>query len=586
MGTQAKRDARIMGHETQPGEMDVQALWRTALALHASSQSADAETLYRQILQHDPEHAGALGMLAVILADGSDDAQAEAVIRRHLTLCPDDGASLLLLGQLRARQGDDEAAEAALRRAALGLPRLAPIHNDLGMALHRLGRWDEALAALDRAVGLDPAYGLALCNRGVVLFALRRFNEAVDAQLAALARIAPAAAELRAWALHNLAVAGRKAGRFATVVAAARATLEAGHTDAETVEQLALILDHAAQRQEARALRNDLARRTGAKRSGRTSDAAATVLVLGAVGAGHVPTRYLLDLQRLSTVSVILLSPDQADAPLGGVDLETLGQADVVFSTLADVDHDCGQFAAAAALCASLDLPVVNPPASILKTGRDSAAELFRDIPGMVTPVVRHATPGALAGLSVDGPLLVRPAGDHGGENLVLLRDDADKHAYLAAGGAEQLLLTPFYDFRSPDGYWRKYRVIFIDRRVYPYHVAIGDDWLLHYWRAETWRSDWKKAEEERFLGDWRGVFGARAVQAVEEAARRLDLDYGGMDCALTQDGRVLLFEANACILLHLDEPAAAFAYKHRHVPLIREAFTRLVCERAGRRTR
>jgi hypothetical protein len=44
----------------------------------------------------------------------------------------------------------------------------------------------------------------------------------------------------------------------------------------------------------------------------------------------------------------------------------------------------------------------------------------------------------------------------------------------------------------------------------------------------------------------------------------------------------VLLFEANACILLHLDEPAAAFPYKHRHVPPIRDAFTRLVKARAG----
>jgi hypothetical protein len=155
----------------------------------------------------------------------------------------------------------------------------------------------------------------------------------------------------------------------------------------------------------------------------------------------------------------------------------------------------------------------------------------------------------------------------------------------LAAGPRDRLLLTPFHDFRSPDGYWRKYRLIFVDRRVYPYHLAIGEDWLMHYWRAETRRSDWKKAEEAHFLADWRGVFGAQAAQAAEAVARRLDLDYGGIDCALTATGDLLLFEANACMLVHLDEPVAAFPYKHRHVPLIREAFTRLVCEQAARRT-
>jgi hypothetical protein len=46
-------------------------------------------------------------------------------------------------------------------------------------------------------------------------------------------------------------------------------------------------------------------------------------------------------------------------------------------------------------------------------------------------------------------------------------------------------------------------------------------------------------------------------------------------------DGRVLLFEANACMLLHLDESASAFPYKHQYVPPIRAAFTRLVLARA-----
>src|ERR1700761_7340412 len=94
-------------------------------------------------------------------------------------------------------------------------------------------------------------------------------------------------------------------------------------------------------------------------------------------------------------------------------------------------------------------------------------------------------------------------------------------------------------------------------------------------------RSPWKLEEEERFLDDWKGVFGAKAAAAIEEVARRLDLDYGGADCALTADGDLLLFEANATVLLHLDEPATATA-KHRHVPPIRDAFTRLVERRVA----
>ena len=259
-----------------------------------------------------------------------------------------------------------------------------------------------------------------------------------------------------------------------------------------------------------------------------------------------------------------------------------LREADVVFSTLGDVDHDGGQFAAAEKLLADLAKPVLNPPSAVARTGRDQALDLFAGIENMIAPAVRRMTPEGLRALPLDRPMLARPAGDHGGDNLTLLRVDADKAAFLARVHSEALLTSPFHDYRSPDGYWRKYRLIFVDRQVFPYHLAIGDEWLAHYWRAEMGRSDWKRAEEEAFLADWRGVFGDRAAAAAETAARRLDLDYGGMDCALTPSGELLLFEANACILLHLDEPKARFGYKHRYVPPIRDAFTRMALERAG----
>jgi tetratricopeptide (TPR) repeat protein len=553
------------------------------LTLHAENKTAEAETLYRRILQDEPDHPRALGMLALILSDGPDMAAAEAALLRHLALQPDDGPSLHRLGRLRARQGDDEAASALLTRAAAALPGLAPVHNDLAASLHRLGHRHEALQALDRALAVDPTYAVAHVNRGAVLVALKRHGEAVDAQLRALALVHPAHAEDRAAILHSLSRAAHTAGRLAEAETAIRAELDAGRQDADTVEQLALVLEWSARPAEALALRNALARRAGLHRKGKAHGAAATVLTLAGVGGGLVPTRYLLDPETFAILGLHLLSADQPDAPLGAVDFEALHEADVVFNTLADVDHDGGQFEAAAAFCARLGKPVINPPQSIAATGRDRAPALFAGVADMIVPAVRYADAEDLAALTIDAPILARPIGDHGGENLALLRGERDKAAFLAGESRRKLLLTDFHDFRSPDGHWRKYRLIFVDRQVYPYHLAIGDDWLVHYWRAEMRRSPWKMAEEERFLEDWRGVFGARAARAAEAAARRLDLDYGGMDCALTVDGRLLLFEANACILLHLDEPAAAFPYKHRHTPPIRDAFTRLVLERAGR---
>jgi Flp pilus assembly protein TadD len=560
----------------------LESMLRAGQAHHLAGRMVEARAAYRAILDQDPDQVRALGLLALSLAGDLDAPETEAVVLRHLTLRPFDGASLHLLGQIRARQGDDAEAAVLLDRAANWLPKLAPIHNDLGVSLQRLGQTGSALAAFDRAIALDPTYATAQANRGDVLHAAGRSDEALDAYLSAVSLAAQAPASERTSILHAATKAAAKAGRLAEVAVVAEAEL-AREDDPDLAEQTASILDGVARRHEALTIRNRHARAAGLRLAGPIEGAEARVLVLGGVGAGHVPVRYLLDTTRLDTWSLGMLSPDQADAPLGSVNLETLHGVDVVFNTLGDIDHDGGQHNAARALCARLAKPVLNPPDSIAKTGRDNAPALFGGVEGLIVPDVRRITPEALAALDVDAPMLIRPAGDHGGDNLTLLRSAQDRDAYLASGAANDLVLTRFHDFRSADGCWRKYRFIFVDRQTFPYHLAIGDDWLVHYWRAEMGRDDWKKAEEERFLADWRGVFGAVGAAAVDQVARRLDLDYGGMDCALLHDGRVLFFEANACILVHLDEPRRAFPYKHRYVPPIREAFTRLVLERASK---
>ena len=579
-----------MGSQTPlPG---ASALSPAALLLQAQRRHADlrldeAERLYRQVLGREPDHPVAMGLLALILLDPPDErdseAEAEALLKRHLALAPQDGGSLYGLARLCARRGDDAEAAALFERAASALPHLAPAQNEWGVCLLRLGRPDEALAALDRAVALDPAYAAAHGNRAAALWALGRASAATDAQLTVLALTPTEDGRGRAASVKAIIAFAKQAGQLERAETVARREFALRPGDADMVELLAEILEQTHQADEAQDLRNSHARRMGLTLGGAASAKAPTLLLLGAVGAGHVPLRYLVDSRAFRTLSISLLSPDQADAPLGRVDFDRLRQADAVFNTLGDADRDGGQLDAVARLCESLGKPVINPPAKLPGASRAEAQALFAGVPDLIVPAVRRSSAAALAATPLQRPILARPVGDHGGENLIRLRDEADKAAYLSAEPAERLFLTDFHDFRSADGAWRKYRLIFVDRQVFPYHLAVGDDWLVHYWRADTGRSAAKQAEEEAFFEDWRGVFGAGAARAVETIAQRLDLDYGGVDCALTQDGRLLLFEANACILLHLDESRREFPYKHRHVPRIRQAFTDMVLRRAGR---
>jgi hypothetical protein len=146
----------------------------------------------------------------------------------------------------------------------------------------------------------------------------------------------------------------------------------------------------------------------------------------------------------------------------------------------------------------------------------------------------------------------------------------------------ESFYLTDFHDFVSADGYFRKYRFVFVDRVAYPYHLAISRHWRVHYWRADMDEAAWMKREEAEFLADWTVAFPDARGAAIQEIGRRLDLDYSGLDCGILPDGRVVVFEANANILVHLNDPPDAFPYKHQFVPRIFEAMTALVRRRLG----
>ena len=62
----------------------------------------------------------------------------------------------------------------------------------------------------------------------------------------------------------------------------------------------------------------------------------------------------------------------------------------------------------------------------------------------------------------------------------------------------------------------------------------------------------------------------------------RLDLDYGGVDFALTADGEVLVFEANATMLTHLEPPDSPFLAKNLFVQPIIDAFQAHVAKLAA----
>lgn len=157
--------------------------------LRRNGKLADAERLCQAILDREPEHIGALRLLAVIANDDARFAIAEGLFRRVLSLAPGNAAALADLGRFLGEQSRfPEAIEVWQQAAEIedSNPRTWLTLADL---LAIVGRTDDALAAYEKSLELAPGEPAALAGRGHMLriagrkaAAIESYRRAIDAQ--------------------------------------------------------------------------------------------------------------------------------------------------------------------------------------------------------------------------------------------------------------------------------------------------------------------------------------------------------------------------------------------------------------------
>jgi protein O-GlcNAc transferase len=150
-----------------------------AIGHHQAGQLADAERLYLQILQGDPDDFDAKHLLGVIRHQQGRSVEAADLIARALRSNPTSARALSNYGLILSELGRLDEALAALDRAATTNSDLPDAHNTRGHVLLRLGRNEDALDSFDRALALHPSYVEAHNNRGNALQGLRRYADAL-----------------------------------------------------------------------------------------------------------------------------------------------------------------------------------------------------------------------------------------------------------------------------------------------------------------------------------------------------------------------------------------------------------------------
>jgi hypothetical protein len=264
---------------------------------------------------------------------------------------------------------------------------------------------------------------------------------------------------------------------------------------------------------------------------------------------------------------------------------------DVLFCAVNESDENQAVLDRLAGLLPRWPRPVLNAPGKIAGLTRDGVASLFAGCSAICAPPVRRLKSDDVRRLAagevalndlVPGasyPILSRPVGSHCGENFEKIASPEDLFSHLLPTGSEVTdhFLGSFADYRSADGQYRKYRVALIDGVPYLCHMAVCDEWKIHYINAGMDESADKRAEEALAMSTFDEGFAHRHRAAFAELCRIVGLDYFGIDCAELPDGRLLLFEAETAMVIHDMDSAELYPYKKVQMPRVFAAFRALV---------
>jgi tetratricopeptide (TPR) repeat protein len=292
------------------------------------------------------------------------------------------------------------------------------------------------------------------------------------------------------------------------------------------------------------------------------------LMLVSAVG-GNVRTRPWLDDRVFAVTAIYADFFDPADPlPPHSVIVNAIGDADLCAAALANAERIVARSAA----------PVINAPTLVAATGRESNARRLGGIAGVTTPRVTR-----LSQADLGFPLLLRAPGYHTGQHFLRVGTaDGLAEAVASLPGGDPLAIE-YLDARGADDMARKYRVMFIDGVAYPLHLAISADWKVHYFTAAMAAEPAFRAEEDRFLRNMPAVVGERGMGALAGIQAAVGLDYCGVDFGLAPDGSLLLFEANATMVVNPPDPDPIWNYRRPAVAAALGAAQRMLGRRAER---
>jgi len=93
-------------------------------------------------------------------------------------------------------------------------------------------------------------------------------------------------------------------------------------------------------------------------------------------------------------------------------------------------------------------------------------------------------------------------------------------------------------------------------------------------------KNEQMQAEEKAFLENPAAVFLPKHYEALRAVKKAIGLEYFGIDCGIDRAGNLVVFEANATMLVHWHNET--FPYKTPFVANIKQAFDAMLKRRVN----
>ncbi|MFZ2724931.1 MAG: hypothetical protein WAX77_01635 [Methylococcaceae bacterium] len=277
-----------------------------------------------------------------------------------------------------------------------------------------------------------------------------------------------------------------------------------------------------------------------------------------------------------------------------GIVAKDLDAFDCIINAVSDSDLYYQQMLQLQNILKTCTKPIINHPKYSILTTRDYISQYTPLTAGIIIPKLIRVTlkddsantlNDAIEQHALRYPLLIRSAGTQNGTHFILLKDKQDSDNYHAISG--DYYLSEYYDFKSQDGFYRKYRCWSIGNTITLTHSLFSEHWNVHSSSrmATMSKHPWMAKEEQQFInGDFleKNSKINTLISALKQSAQ---LDCFGVDFAFMNTGEILLFEANATMLSSIPaERVTLFPYlqdmlnyhKHAFAELIKQKITAL----------